>query len=135
MMNRPVCIIDDDDDVREVMSFALEFEGIKTLPFESALMAEEYLSQAEPESYPCLIIVDYMMPEMNGMEFITLLKAKYPETLGKIPVALSTARLSEDTEHLPQWILRLEKPVDLQKFLELTRRHYLTPPEMPSSSF
>lgn len=132
-MNHPVCIIDDDEDVRGVMAFALEFEGIRSLPFESAQTAEEYLSRLSPDNLPCLLIIDYMMPGMNGVQFISLLQTKYPETLGKIPMALSTGHLADDVEGLPPNILRLEKPIELQYFLQIAKFHYQL--QMPENSF
>lgn len=123
-MTRPICIIDDDEDVRSVMTFALEFEGMTTLPFASALQAEEYLSRLPQDELPCLIIVDYMMPEMDGVEFINVLHTDYPDTLARLPIALSTARLSDETEELPYPVMRLEKPLDLNHFLQLAKAHY-----------
>ena len=96
-MNHPICIIDDVEDIRGVIEYALEFENIKTISFESAKLAEEHLSQLSPDDLPSLIIVDYMMPTMNGVEFISLLDEKYSETLGKIPLALSTRAISIKT--------------------------------------
>ncbi len=133
-MNRPICIIDDDDDIREVMSFALEFEDMKSLVFDSAKKAEEVLSKLPEDKLPCLLIVDYMMPDMDGVEFIKRLNSKYPDTLAKIPVALSTGFLSDEILGLPSSILRLEKPIDLQDFLVLAKQHYHVP-EKPYSLF
>ena len=133
-MNRPVCIIDDDEDVRGVMCFALEFEGIDSLPFSSGLEAEAFLSQAAAEELPCMIIVDYMMPDMNGIEFITRIFEKYPDTLAKIPIALSTARFSDETADLPEGALRLEKPVDLQTFISMARQYSNLPLDKTNSS-
>lgn len=120
-MGRSVCIIDDDEDVRGVMCFALEFEGIKALPYSSGAEAEENLSKMPIEDYPCMIIVDYMMPEMDGIEFIKKIFEKYPNTLAKIPVALSTARFSDETADLPEGAIRLEKPVDLESFITMVK--------------
>lgn len=127
MINHPICIIDDDDDVRGVISFALNFEGIDTLPFESARKAEEYISKLSPENYPCLIIVDYTMPEMDGVEFIDLLSEKYPDTLGKIPVALSTAHQSDDILNIPDHVMRLQKPFQLSELMKMAKEYYSLP--------
>jgi len=126
-MSRPICIIDDDEDVRGVMCFALEFEGLKSLTFGSGFEAEEKLSQMPEAEYPGMILVDYMMPEMNGIEFITRIYEKYPDTLAKIPIALSTARFSDETAELPAGAMRLEKPVDLNQFIKMAREYSKTP--------
>ncbi len=132
-MSRPICIIDDDEDVRGVMCFALEFEGIKALPFASGLEAEEYLQKAPLENLPGLIIVDYMMPDQNGIEFIIRLFKEYPDTLAKIPIALSTARFADETADLPKGALRLEKPVDLNTFMGLAKKYSQAP--LPFGTF
>ncbi len=126
MMN-PICIIDDDDDVRGVMSFALKFEGMDTLAFESASHAEENISKLAPENLPCLIIVDYSMPGMDGVEFISLLSKKYSDSLGKIPVALSTAYLSDDLRDVPSHVMRLPKPIELSELVKIAKEFYLRP--------
>lgn len=127
MMMHPICIIDDDDDVRGVMSFALKFEGMDTLAFESASHAEEKISKLAPENLPCLIIVDYLMPGMDGVEFISLLSKKYPDSLGKIPVALSTAYLSDGLWDFPSHVMRLPKPIELSDLVKIAKEFYLRP--------
>ena len=122
-MSRPICVIDDDEDVRGVLCFALEFEGITPLSFASGPEAEAVLSTLSDEELPGMIVVDYMMPEMDGVEFITHMIEDYPETLGKIPMALSTARFEDETSTLPDRAFRLEKPLDLKKFIELAKKY------------
>lgn len=127
MITKPICIIDDDEDIRGVLAFALEYENIPSVTFESANEAEKYLSKLEPENFPCLLVIDYMMPGMTGVEFISLIESKYPETLAKIPMALSTGFFSDDIERLPSKIIKLEKPIDLQDFIKLVKEHYSAP--------
>jgi len=123
-MNRPICIIDDDEDIRAVLAFALEFENIEAITFSNCQDAEEYLSKLPPADLPCLLVIDYMMPNMSGVEFISLINSKYPETIAKIPMALSTGFFSDQIENLPPNILKLEKPIELQDFLKLAKSHY-----------
>jgi CheY-like chemotaxis protein len=123
-MTHPIWIIDDDDDVREVMAFALEYEGMPAIRFNRASSALEALAGMSREEYPCLIFVDYLMPEMDGLEFISKLKEKYPKTLAKIPVVLSSAGLFDESDSLPRDVLRVPKPIDLYAFIELARKYY-----------
>lgn len=122
-MKNSVCIIDDDHDIRNVMCFALEFEGIKTLPFENGIKALSYLSQLDPNHYPCLILVDFTMPGMDGVEFISHIRSTYPDTLGKVPVGLSTARYPDEISNLPAGVFQMEKPIDLQDFIDIAKKH------------
>lgn len=135
-MKNLVFIIDDDDDVREVMCFALEFEGIKTLSFSDAVKATEYLRHLTPSQYPQLIVVDFMMPEMNGIEFIEHLRTHYPKTLARIPLALSTAR-DDIHKKIPAEVKLLAKPIDLGDFLGTVKGHLETPvnPSLSLSSY
>jgi signal transduction histidine kinase/CheY-like chemotaxis protein len=71
---KPVCtalIIEDDDSTREMMRRVLEREGIGVLEAENGMMGLAQVAKHDPQ----LILLDLMMPQMNGFEFI--------ETLGK----------------------------------------------------
>lgn len=133
-MNRPICIIDDDEDIRGVLKFALEYENIQVITFGNCQEAEEFLARAAMENLPCLIFVDYMMPGMSGIEFISLITKKYPDTISKIPMVLCTGFFSEEIESLPANIFKLEKPIDLNNFLKIAKEYYLAP-EKPFSLF
>lgn len=123
-MTKKVCIIDDDDDVRDIMSYALQNEAIDTMTFKNARLALEALPKLSPNDYPGLIIVDFLMPEMNGVHFVETLMEKFPDTLGAIPIALSTAnRMVEGVERLPERVIRFPKPIELDEFLHLVQRH------------
>jgi CheY-like chemotaxis protein len=122
-MNNTVFIIDDDEDVRAVTCFALEFEGIRTVALENGKKAIDYLVSLSPNEYPCLMIVDYMMPEMDGIDFINKIRESYPNTLGRIPIALSTARTVEEGIVFPDNICMLTKPLELQDLLKVARDH------------
>lgn len=132
-MNRPICIIDDDEDVREVMCFALEFEGIQTMTFGSATQAEAYLKNMTVNELPSLIIIDYMMPDMNGLEFIQHVTKKYPYSLGSIPLAICTARFSDELQGLPESVIQLPKPLDLSDLIAVAKKFYFTPGQICSS--
>lgn len=80
-------IVDDDDSVRAALSARLEArEGHDIHQASSGI---ECLTKAE-ELRPDFILLDWMMPEMDGMEVLEQLKAK-PETSG-IPVFMLTSK-------------------------------------------
>ena len=62
-------MVDDESLVADVLAFALEDEGHRVRRATSGTMALEHLAQ-EPVA---LVITDYMMPTMNGVEFATAL--------------------------------------------------------------
>jgi two-component system nitrogen regulation response regulator GlnG len=121
-MKRKVAIIDDDDDVREVVTYALEEDGFHVMPF---VNPEEALARfEESRDYPGFILLDYFMPKMNGITFIHKIRADYQDTLGKIPCALSTANGSIMDE-LPVDVMEIRKPMDLDHLLDLVRENCL----------
>ena len=82
----PVLIIDDDPDARERMSAMLIREGWRVASAENGIAGLE----ATAAKKPCLILLDLMMPEMDGFGFLRALRAK-PEWRD-IPVVVLTAR-------------------------------------------
>jgi DNA-binding response OmpR family regulator len=85
-MPKKILVIEDDESVRLVVSLSLEKEGYKV---ESAAGGEEALEKVIDYS-PDLIILDIMMPEMDGWEVLRLLKSN-PLTVN-IPICILTAK-------------------------------------------
>ncbi len=70
-----ICLIDDDEDDLEVMSASLKLHGIRIRSFKSGQNALAYFDHASLlAEMPSLIILDYNMPLMNGMETHTGIK-------------------------------------------------------------
>lgn len=123
-MKKAVCIIDDDDDVRDVVAFALENDGFDVLSFENPKLAIKSLLELAPADYPGLIIVDYFMPEMDGVSFINLIQAEHKDSLGRIQIAFSSARDANDTPvELPEGIIHLNKPMELDDLLKVAKNY------------
>src|SRR5689334_24744520 len=62
----PVLIVEDDEDLREMMAQLLTLEGFQTATVANGREALEYLHEA---SAPDVILLDLMMPVMDGWEF------------------------------------------------------------------
>ncbi len=91
-----VLIIEDDEDVRSVASLSLSLiGGLQVVEAESGAQGIEKASQERPDA----ILLDMIMPEMDGTETITALK-KNPETASIPIVFLTTRTLSEDSNHM-----------------------------------
>ena len=120
---KDVFVIDDDADVREIMIFSLENEGFSVIPFESPMEALKVLLDKPKDRLPGLIIVDFMMPEMDGVTFIRELRDNHAKALGHIPVALSTAMGSMEESPLPSDIIRLHKPMELDDLIKVVNKY------------
>jgi CheY-like chemotaxis protein len=81
-----VLVIDDNDHIRQIVQAALQRLTAWTVSVASS--AKEGLAKAEAER-PDVILMDYMMPEMNGVDCLKQLRSK-PET-ETIPVLFLTA--------------------------------------------
>lgn len=82
----PLLVIDDDADTRERMSTRLTREGWRVVTAENGKVGLE----AVASELPCLILLDLMMPEMDGFAFLATLRAK--REWGSIPVVVLTAK-------------------------------------------
>src|SRR5262249_57647016 len=87
-----VLLIDDDDIVRRAVRLALEPIGWRVTEAENGLRALQALSGARPDA----IILDLMMPKMNGFEFLDELRSR--ADLRDIPVVVITAKDLTDAD-------------------------------------
>jgi len=84
----PVIVVDDDAAVRQSLKFALEMEGLDVHLYESG---DQLLADAALPAAGCLV-VDYYMPEMNGIELMERLRRRAV----RLPAILITARATKD---------------------------------------
>lgn len=80
-----ILIVDDDEECRKSLKEVLESEGCTAYTAENGQRALEVLAVIRPD----LIIVDLMMPVMNGWELCAVLEKD--ERLADIPVVVLTA--------------------------------------------
>lgn len=86
MTTLKVLVVDDDPDIRSLYQLALSLEGLQVIEAESG---QEALSKARTED-PDLIILDIMMPEMDGYEVCRRLRAD-PRT-ARVPVLICSSK-------------------------------------------
>ncbi len=82
-------LVEDEQPIREMLRYALENNEYHVIEAESAKQARSLLSKDRPD----LLVVDWMMPEESGIEFIKRLKQD--EVLSELPVLMLTARVEE----------------------------------------
>ena len=84
---RPVLVVEDDPDIRDATAILLEDEGYAVAQVENGQRALDFLAQG---TLPCLILLDLMMPVMDGHEFLDRLAALGPPW-SALPVVVMTA--------------------------------------------
>ncbi len=85
-MNKIIAIVDDEPDILELVSINLKKAGFTPHSFEDAKGLFEYLKKQKPD----LLILDLMLPDMDGMDICKELKKD--SNFANIPILMLTAR-------------------------------------------
>jgi two-component system, chemotaxis family, chemotaxis protein CheY len=119
-----ILVVEDDRDLRETFVEALEDEGYNVGEASDGLRALEYLRSSAPK--PQLILLDLMMPNMNGFQFRE--EQLKNVQFAAIPVAVLTAEANakEKAESLNAAAF-MSKPVSMDSLLELVGRLLVSP--------
>lgn len=81
--------VEDDSGIRDIELYALNAAGFETKGFEDGLSAWEALKTEKPD----LMVLDVMLPGMDGMELLSKMKASTEQR--EVPVILVTAKGQE----------------------------------------
>ncbi|MFL5347009.1 MAG: response regulator [Hyalangium sp.] len=111
----PILIVDDEFGIVEALSDFLQDEGYPTA---IALNGQLALEQMAVER-PALILLDYMMPVMNGPAVLEAMKAD--PNLRDVPVVLMSASPPKAWRHLPAAGF-LPKPFGLAQLMDIIHR-------------
>jgi DNA-binding response OmpR family regulator len=85
-MKRKILVVDDEDDILNFLELVLREKGYEVV---TATGGQEALTRAQLEK-PHLVLLDIMMPQMDGWEVLRLLRVD--EETAHIPVAMLSAR-------------------------------------------
>jgi signal transduction histidine kinase/DNA-binding response OmpR family regulator len=101
--DRPVLVVDDDAEVRRLLRRLLEPEGYTVVEAEHGRIALERARDAAPG----VVLLDLMMPEMDGFEFVAEFRRHEPWRA--IPIVVITARdlSQDDRERLNGYVQRI----------------------------
>src|SRR3990170_6538360 len=94
MSQKKILVVDDEVDLVETIRFPLESEGFNVLV---AYNGEDALNQARTET-PDLILLDIMLPKLDGYKVCRLLK--FDERYKNIPIIILSARTQEGDQSL-----------------------------------
>ena len=117
-----VLVVDDDADMIEVIELVLQDAGYKT---RSALNGQQALEAVASGGMPALIVLDMLMPVMNGWQFAQAFRAKYGD---EVPIVVATA-----AEHVRSRsdgigaVGVLPKPFEVSDLLRVVARHAPAP--------
>ena len=117
-MTKTILIVEDDPVASELIEYALHVEGYDTLV---ALNGEQGMSHARDHN-PDLVVLDVMLPGMDGFEICRRLKAE-PETT-HIPILILSAKAQVTDVKTGQEVgaeIYLTKPLDPSNLVEQVR--------------
>ncbi|MBI3170845.1 MAG: response regulator [Chloroflexi bacterium] len=116
MNNLRALIIEDEADLAEIYTKALQREGFETETIKDGRKAIERLSTVSPN----VILLDLHLPQVGGAAILQAIRSD--ERLKKTPVIVTTAdeRQAEELEHKADLVLL--KPVSLNQLRELANR-------------
>jgi two-component system response regulator MprA len=109
-----ILVVDDEETICETLKDVFEEEGYAV---DVALNGVEALARLRaPAAKPDMVILDLLMPQMDGAAVYAAMKAD--PALLDIPVVISTS----DPSRAPSGVLIMRKPVDLDVLLDTIRR-------------
>jgi CheY-like chemotaxis protein len=111
-----VLVVDDDQDAREAMTELLQIQGFRVV---EACNGQEALDLMMAEN-PSVVLLDLMMPVLNGWEFLRRRKAQ-PQ-LARIPVIVTSAVIDRavgaEAEGADEVLV---KPLDIERLVKLVK--------------
>lgn len=117
MTDKRVLLIDDDLELRETIATILEDDGYQVM---QAAGGKEALATLENPPLPDLLLLDMMMPGMNGWEFLER-KNQNPD-FASVPVVALTASRQIEGQPLPVQEV-VYKPLRLDQLLSIVKRY------------
>jgi DNA-binding response OmpR family regulator len=111
-MAKTILVVDDDPEIQDLVSFTLRNEGYEVRQAQDALKGLDIIEKDNID----LVLLDVMMPEMDGLEMLSRLRARNKDLRVIVMTALSApeAGLSALRDHASDF---LTKPFDLTQLL------------------
>lgn len=115
MANELILIVEDNEKNRKLVRDILQFRGYKLLESETA---EEGIKLAR-EHMPRLILMDFHLPGMNGIEAFKVLRAD-PQTSAIPIIAVTASAMTEDRKRIIDagFDGLQTKPINVKEFLD-----------------
>ena len=110
-----ILIVEDNPAIREVLKMGLELEGCEVTEAEDGRQALEKLRSMPT---PNLILLDLLMPGMNGYDFLDEIKKVALNPISSIPVVVISAVSPIARERLSKAAAIVGKPVELETLMK-----------------
>jgi two-component system, OmpR family, response regulator VicR len=125
-MKKKILIIDDEEDIANLVKLILEPVGYEVEMIFNPLLAHETVTKIKPDA----IILDLLMPRLNGWEIFTSLR-KDPDFC-RIPIAILTAK-TQGVDKLVGYMMKpdvyITKPFGKQELIDRTNELFRKKPE------
>lgn len=122
-----VLVVDDDRAIRELLTFALECEGYEVRTLSDGAGVVALLAALEE---PCVVLLDLMMPHVDGWEVCRQLEAR-GDLPQRHPIVLMTACLLPEDDRPPVARVLLRKPFELETVYRLIASLIMPPCASP----
>jgi CheY-like chemotaxis protein len=114
-MTHTVLVVEDEQDLREMMREALELNGYAVVTAEDGQDALNKISGIENL---CLVILDLLMPVMNGWDFVDKLRQR--AELASVPIVVHSSAPGP----MPPGVTRvLQKPMLFDRLMSVVREY------------
>src|SRR5262245_25799643 len=111
-----ILVIDDDADIREMMKIVLEADGYQV---NVAADGVEALEQLQGGSRPSLIILDLMMPGLDGEQFVKQIRSGI---FADVPIVVLSGHCAAERKAEELNAVCLMKPVEVDELLKTVER-------------
>ena len=116
-----ILLVDDEKDILDLFSEYLSSNGFNTISFQNPIDALEYFYQNITNCY--LVIADYKMPQISGIDFINKIREK--DTDCKIKTIVISAYIKDNIPYDKSYVMTvdkiLEKPVYLDRLKKVVQ--------------
>lgn len=129
MSSREILIVEDNPDIRDTLRDVLELHGYAVRTAENGRVGLDMLKGAAP----ALILLDLMMPVMDGWEFLKAVRGTPGTPAAAIPITVVTGSMEQHELERRYGVRVIAKPVDVDRLLDIAK-HYCGPgDELPAA--
>ena len=125
---KKLLLVEDDLEIRDVLQDLLEAEGYDVIPASHGRQALDYLQRATADRLPDLVLLDMMIPFIDGAQVLASMKRD--ARLSPIPVVVLSAVVRERPDGAAAF---LAKPVALQNLFDTIRTFVASGPAVEAA--